>query len=196
MKSFFVTKKHIPKARPSKSLPRPQTHAGPATCHFPPSAALSVSSDCLPALLLLQRRVDKWGHEEVLRWLANVGLLHYADRLKERSIAGRVQKSSFCCANACARVPDVASTGSPKAQAGSAGHMGWLSVAGAVKALHPGAQQLVVMSCAQELLALSQMDVYELAASQEDAERWVSALAALHAREVRSAACALSPSTC
>lgn len=41
-------------------------------------------------------------------------------------------------------------------------------------------------SLPQELLGLSQMDVYELAASQEDAERWFAALAALHKREVRA----------
>lgn len=44
----------------------------------------------------LQRKVDKWGHEEVLRWLSNVGLVQYADALKGRSIAGPVRRLLTC----------------------------------------------------------------------------------------------------
>ena len=39
----------------------------------------------------LQRRVEKWGHEEVLRWLSNVDLTPYADTLQQRGIAGPVR---------------------------------------------------------------------------------------------------------
>lgn len=43
----------------------------------------------------------------------------------------------------------------------------------------------------QELLKLSQLDVYELASSNEDATRFLAELAVLHKREV----CNWSPST-
>ncbi|CAL8462026.1 g1557 [Coccomyxa elongata] len=35
-----------------------------------------------------KRKVDKWGHEEVVRWLSNVGLAQYADTLKAHGIQG------------------------------------------------------------------------------------------------------------
>lgn len=41
-------------------------------------------------LVYLQRKVDKWGHEEVQRWLNNVGLAHYGNALKTRGVQGPV----------------------------------------------------------------------------------------------------------
>ncbi|EIE25016.1 p25-alpha-domain-containing protein [Coccomyxa subellipsoidea C-169] len=72
---------------------------------------------------VLQRKVDKWSHEEVRRWLNNVGLARYGNALKERGVQG------------------------------------------------------------PELLKLSQLDVYELASSGEDASRFLAELAVLHKRE-------------
>ncbi|KAK9908613.1 hypothetical protein WJX75_000439 [Coccomyxa subellipsoidea] len=70
-----------------------------------------------------KRKVDKWGHEEVQRWLNNVGLAHYGNALKTRGVQG------------------------------------------------------------PELLKLNQLDVYELASSNEEAGRFLDKLAVLHKRE-------------
>ncbi|BDA41253.1 probable tubulin polymerization-promoting protein family member 3 at C-terminar half [Coccomyxa sp. Obi] len=70
-----------------------------------------------------KRKVDKWGYEEVVRWLNNVGLAHYADTLNAHGIKG------------------------------------------------------------PELLKLNELDVYELASSNEDATHFLAELAVLHKRE-------------
>ncbi len=43
----------------------------------------------------LQRKVDKWGPEELHRWLSNVGLEAYADILRERNINGPVHACNY-----------------------------------------------------------------------------------------------------
>jgi hypothetical protein len=58
------------------------------------SRQASSSSQACKLLLfrseMMQRKVDKWGPEEVRRWLANIGLESYVEVLRKHGINGPV----------------------------------------------------------------------------------------------------------
>lgn len=54
-------------------------------------SADGILAQTLLVWLATQRKVEKWGHEEVRRWLGNVGLVHYEAVLKERGVQGLVR---------------------------------------------------------------------------------------------------------